>query len=99
MSTASRLGKVRCQHRWTKPQYAPYPTVPSLAPDDDEQDYPDMQIEWGTCKRCGGARVRLYVSQHVCPGWSYAESLTELLLGRPLNDSELKHAQQSIVLN
>ena len=96
---ATRLGKVRCQHRWTKPQYRPYPSVPALVPDDDEQEHPDMQIEWGTCKRCGGARMRLYVSKHVCPGWSYVESLTEMLLGRPLNEHEQRQARQAIVLN
>ena len=96
---ATSLGKVKCQHRWTKPQYRPYPSLPTLLPDDDEQEYPDMQIEWGTCRRCGGARVRLYVREYVCSGWSYAESLTELLLGRPLNEHELRHAQQTIILN
>ena len=99
MGTTSRLGKVKCQHRWTKAQYRPYPSVPSLAPDDDRQEYPDLQIEWGTCERCGSARVRLYVSRHVCSGWSYTASLAELLLGRELDAGELRHAQQAIVLN
>ena len=95
----SMLGKVRCQHRWSKPQYRPYPTVPAIIPDHDQGEYPDMQIEWGTCKRCGGARMRLYVSEYTCSGWSYCESLTEMLLGRPLTDSELRGAQLTIVLN
>ncbi len=97
---ATSLGKVRCQHRWTKAQYRPYPSVPALAQDDDEQEYySNLQLEWGTCKRCGGARVRLYASEYVCSGWSYAESLTELLLGRPLDERELRHTQQAIILN
>ena len=95
----SMLGKVRCLHRWSKPQYRPYPTVPAIIPDHDAEEYPDTQIEWGTCKRCGGARMRLYVSKYVCSGWSYCESLTEMLLGRPLDDSELRGAQLRIVLN
>ena len=95
----SMLGKVRCLHRWTKPRYRPYPTVPAIIPEHDQEEYPDMQIEWSTCKRCGGARMRLYVSEYTCSGWTYAESLTEMLLGRPLNDGELRHAQLTIVLN
>ena len=98
--TTGMLGRIRCLHRWTKAQYRPYPSLPMLLPDDDEQEYyANLQIEWATCKRCGGARLRLYASEYTCSGWSYAESLTELLLGRPLNDHELQHAQQTIILN
>ena len=56
---ATSLGKVRCQHRCTKSQFRARPSVPTLLPDDDEQEYySNLQIEWSTCKRCGCARLR-----------------------------------------
>ena len=44
------------------------------------------EVPGGT--RAGAARLRLYVSKYVRSGWSYADSLTEMLLGRALDEAE-----------
>ena len=60
---AGEDGPVRCQHRRTGARLLSYPRTPTAAGilDIDEEPGPKLQV--AVCKRCGGARLRLYVSE------------------------------------
>ena len=90
------LGPVRCPHRWTGSRLLPYPRTPTAAGYDEESD---VKLQVGVCKRCGCARIRLYVSENRCSGWSHVDSWAELLLGRELDEHECRQVKQKMVLN
>ena len=91
------LGPVRCAHRWTEGRLLPYPQVPTVAPSEVEDS--DIRMEVSVCRRCGGARLRMYVSDYRYSGWGYADSLAEIILGRELDEREAKKVRQDLVLN
>ena len=97
----SRLGEVRCQHRWeTGPEFPyPYPRTPSLAQDEDEGG--SLGTETGWCRRCGMARLRLFDRERdfAVSSWSHVASWEHLILGRPLDEFENRKTLANMVLN
>ncbi len=93
--TLGPLGPVRCQHRWTPGPDLPYPQTP------DSGDMKEFLIETAWCKRCCGARLRLKSTEreHVVSSWDYADSMTDILLGRPLEEHETQRVAKSVALN
>ena len=92
------LGKVRCQHRWKPGPTLPIPRMPTLGPADFEEDS-NLRIETAVCQRCYEARMRLATEEYHYSGWSHAERLSDLLLGRELNKHEKREIELRLVMN
>ena len=84
----------RCKHNWEFHCWFDDPRT-------CESQTHELRILIQRCKKCGKAKCRLVdVSEYVViAGPDYADSIEEMLLGRPLNDGELRGAQLAIVLN
>lgn len=50
-------------------------------------------------RRCGGARLRLYLDEYKWSGWSYLASWADLILGREMDEHECQKMWRELVLN
>ena len=82
-----------------------YPKMPTADGTNDarnevEEEFADrLKIEIAECQCCGIVRQRLFVDKARRSGWGYCESISEMLLGRPLSDEDQRRTLRGIVLN
>ena len=72
--------------------------MPTASPKADDTK---LGVETGICRRCGCARLRYYdlESDFAVSRWMMADSFTEIVLGRPLDEHERERMLAGMVLN